>query len=136
MLIEQQASQVPSAISPSSSSPRPLRSSIASRITVLSSIVGIRGGYLASPCCSIFSKRFIDSCPLRRSLSHFWMVFSFPRSSDGAKRVALTIQLDFPLCQIDQEGRAMPVADDLVNLGNDLGRIGLHNPSAWHKAIH
>src|SRR5882724_9771280 len=70
--------------------------------------------------------------PLGRSLGKFGMVSGLPGSLCGTQSVALAIEFDLALCQIDQKSRAMPLADDLVDLSNHVRRIWNHDSLALH----
>jgi hypothetical protein len=70
--------------------------------------------------------------PTGRPPSQFGMVFRFPGACRSTQRLSLTIQLNFAFGEFNQECGALPVADDLIDFRDDLGRIRNHDSLAWH----
>jgi hypothetical protein len=60
--------------------------------------------------------------PSGRTLGQFRMVYRLPRSGGFPQDFPLVTQLDLALCQFSQKRAAAPLADQLVDIGNDVDR--------------
>jgi hypothetical protein len=80
-----------------------------------------------------FLSYFMD--PLGGASSQFGMVFGPPSPLRGAQRLALSIELDLALGEVDKKGSALPVADQFIDFSNYFGRVRDHDSLTWHDLL-
>jgi len=73
--------------------------------------------------------------PRGGSLSQFRVVLGFPCSGGFAQHFALAAELDLALSQLGEKRTSAPLADEFVDVGNQVNRqddMGSSGQILWH----